>query len=743
MGYKIKSALKAERKQGFAAVKELLADPAWPKDRIFQYAKQNEQQFNQLDDADDATFVATMDKWRQQFPDAYRVFWWWRKSHEDAAKKSEEDGEAKKESCYGCFEVCQFIALPWSDDWEDDRKHLKPGVVPLITEAQIESGLDHKSIKRFVWICHNRDIYTEEDEISDRTGRKKAGDPKFLHYHVWIECRPKLPITTIARWFNVPESQVEVKHGRGAFLDCAEYSVHESPRAVEQHKTHYDDDEVHYSGIDFRKEINDLQAHRAKFGKRASEMSPADTMRMHVLVDGWTLRQCRMDDPLTYAKIRNGLPPLRLDYLLDSDPCPFRLNIYIEGPASLGKGAFSEYLAEAMFPNAEAPFFTVGGDERVTFDGYDGEPAIIWEDMRYEDFIERFTPHGTYRIFDPHPKKMAQQAKNSRVILTNALNIINGVQPYEVFISGLADAYKDKKGYAHKAEDENQAWRRFPMIICIREQDFDVLINQGFVNRDLRSIKTMKMYRHVTGSMKAIQETLEGKAREKILLNYGQPVLEAKKIIDDSHNAKISDPDLIPAEFADYGKAISEEEYLAQLRQKLRDNSREAAIKRSTELLMSVRWLWLSHSLTDRTYYWYCNHYYGDLQPINSQAAKEYVAFMCHHDYGMLSVYRSSCWQDKSIKDVTNEEFGSAFLYFWMWCCNADNVHAHIMDAPDEPLSADEARQLLADMGLELTDEVVTAPATDNTTFSPETIDWKEILWATPSNKPTSPGVGS
>ena len=260
------------------------------------------------------------------------------------------------------------------------------------------------------------------------------------------------------------------------------------------------------------------------------------------------MKQCREDDPLTFSKIRNTLPPLRLDYLMDAPPCPFRLNIYVDGPGGIGKSAFCEYIAQSLFSFVDDPFFHVGNDERVTFDGYDGEPVIIWDDMRAIDFIKHFGNNGTFRLFDPHPKKMAEQAKHTRVILNNALTIINGVDSFDKFISTLAGEYVDAKGYRHHAEDANQAWRRFPMILCVRENDFDILINQGFINKDLSSIQTLITYSHIRGNMKAIIERLDGAAKQKAFAGFVQPVLDAAKMIETKHDDKISDPDQIPPE---------------------------------------------------------------------------------------------------------------------------------------------------------------------------------------------------
>lgn len=584
MAYRTKSELKGERKIGMAAMKRMQDAFGFDPQSTLALAQQNKDAFEKLDDLDDKSFIACMKDMRENHPDLYPVFWWWRKAEEDAGRRQEDDGDAKPESRYRSFMMTQFLAEPFSDDWEDDRLTLKPGVEPWITQAQIEDGLDHKTIKKSLWCWHDDDYYTEEDELADTTGRIKAGDRKFLHAHIVIDVPAKVSVSTVSRWFNIPSNMIEILRGRGAFLDGVEYLPHESPKAVAQFKTHYDDDKMHASpGFDFRKELTEYQKHRVKYGKRAGEMTPADVMRMHVMQDGWTMKQCRNDDPLTYAKIRNSLPPLRLDYLLDSPPCPFRLNIYVDGPSGIGKTSYCRYIAETLFPNYEHPYFPIGNDERVTFDGYDGQPAIIWNDMRASDFIARFKPSGTYKILDLHPDNEAQQAKNSRVILCNAINIINGIQPFEEFLNGLAGTYIDKSGISHKAEDETQAWRRMPLILCVRENTFDVMINKGFVDHDLSSIKTMIMYANVRGSLHGVMQKLDGAAKQKALLEFGQPVVDAVHMLEEKHNDKISDPDQIPPELMPVRVDVKErflEEYEAE------------AEKRFDTLIEFAHWFW-------------------------------------------------------------------------------------------------------------------------------------------------------
>ena len=304
----------------------------------------------------------------------------------------------------------------------------------------------------------------------------------------------------------------------------------------------------------------------------ANNMDDGKAMKLHVMHDGWTMKQCRDADPLAYIKVRDALPKLRLDYLLDQPPCPFRMNIYVDGDGGLGKGALCEYIAEKLFPESDRPFFTVGNDSRVAFDGYDGEPVIIWDDWRAGQFNTTFGRGGMFNIFDTHPRQQAQQAKHSRVILTNAVNIVNSVQPYMEFMNGLAGEYISKDGVQHHAEDKNQSYRRFPMIMRVREEDFDILFNRGFVDKDSHAYRQYSAYENVRGSIKQVMTRLGGDARENLMGTMTRPVMECYHMLQESHDEKISDPNLIPEEFKNYGTTITPEERMEEEEMRRVDN---------------------------------------------------------------------------------------------------------------------------------------------------------------------------
>ncbi len=96
----------------------------------------------------------------------------------------------------------------------------------LITEYKIMSALEHKSIKKYAYILHDKDVYSEKDEEDDP--RHISGTKKPAHFHVVIQ-GSQLEVDTVAKWFGIASNFVEIPKGLGAgkFLDCVQYLTHE------------------------------------------------------------------------------------------------------------------------------------------------------------------------------------------------------------------------------------------------------------------------------------------------------------------------------------------------------------------------------------------------------------------------------------------------------------------------------------------------------------------------------------
>ncbi len=422
----------------------------------------------------------------------------------------------------------------------------------LIDEKQIKEALNHKVFKKWAYILHNKDIYTEEDEKKD--DKHKCDMPKNDHYHVALYCDDAIDPNIVAKWFNIPLNQIDFpKGGSNAFLDCVKYLTHESEKEQKKGKHLYSDDEV-IANFNWREELEKYE------GKKKVNQINVNEVFDKILYSGLTIKESINNYPEVYRNHYKKCEDLRSRYLLYAPLPPLRINIYIEGKGGMGKGVASKALATFLSPqkNEEDCFFEVGGNN-VSFDNYDGQPTIIWNDMRAGVFIHQFGRGETFDIFDATPTSSVHNIKYGKIRLLNQFNIVNSVQPYKDFLDALSGAYYDKNGNFHDAEDKNQAYRRFPIIICLREKDFDILFNVGFFTKT-RDYQQYIIYKNMVGNFSEIvkkYETYNNKASEKLLSLI---IDKINKFIEDQSKSSTEnsfDEDLFKIGFVD-GKSSQE-----------------------------------------------------------------------------------------------------------------------------------------------------------------------------------------
>ena len=427
------------------------------------------------------------------------------------------------------------------------EKHPETGE-QLITEDIIIKALNHKSIKQWAYICHDDDVYSQKDEEDDP--KHVQGQKKPRHWHIVMQCNNAVEVSVIAKWLRIPENFVDVPKGAGAFLDCVQYLTHEDDKQQGLGKRLYEDDRVK-ANFDFRQSLDRRTANRLKYGR---DLDPKDQMRHNVMYDGWSLKQCEQADKIAYMADFEKLKKYRMDYIQNRAPLPaLRINYYVDGKGGMGKNVACRALAKSLYPDLsdDECYFELGGNN-VSFEGYDGPPVIIWNDCRAIDLIMRFGRGEVFDIFDSHPTTAKHNIKYGSVKLINCVNIVNGIQPYTEFLDSLAGEYEDKYGNKNEAEDKGQTYRRFPIILCLREQDFDVLLNKGVAN-GTREYEQYIATRGLQGSFGMLAKRLEGRAREVVTVNMLKPALEATEKVKISETEKIEDPDQIPDEFKAYG----------------------------------------------------------------------------------------------------------------------------------------------------------------------------------------------
>lgn len=435
-----------------------------------------------------------------------------------------------------------------------DVKHPETGA-ELLNENTIKDALNHRSIKQWAYVLHDKDVYLDTDE--KKNPNHKEGEKKHPHWHIVFRSENAISTTSISKWFGIPENFIECPKGKGSFLDNVEYLTHENPKQIALGKCRYPDEEIK-ANFNWRDEVDKRRVSKLKYG----DLDEKDRMFYEVTYDGKTLKQCRQENEIFYMNNLKKLQQLRLEYISNIAENPsIRINYYVEGEGGYGKGLISRALARGNIDpigklDDDEIFFEIGSDS-ASFEGYDGQPVIIWNDCRAATLLTKLGGReNVFNIFDPFPPNIRQNVKYSSIRLINKINIVNSVEHWDKFLDGLAGEYENRFG-KHKAEDKKQSYRRFPMFLVIHENDFDLGVNKGMLNgtREFEQYEIMKGFQ---GSLRKIVDVCGNNKQLTNEINFRtiKPVLDTTNQIEDkmSHDQKYSD-DEVREIFKDYGKS--------------------------------------------------------------------------------------------------------------------------------------------------------------------------------------------
>ena len=408
--------------------------------------------------------------------------------------------------------------------------------------SNIKNLVRHKSIILYAYIRHDKDEYTEDDveRMQDMYNiTVKIGDIKPPHWHIVIYCgNTTITLKMVAKWLGINDDMAisliktpqEFKQdihpdGKGAFIDCVAYLPHNDIRQQLKAKQVYADSEV-TANFDWRSEVNAYNNRKNKYGTKRP-LQERDWFRNEIFTGSMSLYDLKRDHKTVYTADMTTLDKLRLKYL-ESAPLPaMRINYYVEGDGGVGKGYMSRAIARSFYPDLtdEQIFFEVSCDG-TGFLGYDGQPVIIYNEFRAVDLLYNYkSSRGVFDCFDTTPTRSKYNVKYGSASLINTINIVNSVESYGDFLDGLVGEYIDKKtGVKHTSEDKQkkQSYRRFPLIFRVREQDFDMLINRGFIKKG--TYFEYEEYRNIIGSFQKVAEIL--KYNRDLGLDYERRLLQ-------------------------------------------------------------------------------------------------------------------------------------------------------------------------------------------------------------------------
>lgn len=396
------------------------------------------------------------------------------------------------------FNVMQYVNHPETGE-------------PLLNEDTIKQALSHKTIKQWAYVLHDKDVYSEADELADPN--HKQGDVKPPHWHIVMNCNNAMEVQIIAKWLGIADNFVDIPKGMGAgkFLDCVEYLTHESAKQRELGKHRYADEEIKASeGFNWREKLDRRAENKLKYGR---DLNDEEQLCWEVLYNGMTLREVEKKDPFCYMRNMDKLLKYRLDYIRRMKPPKTRINYYLYGKGGVGKDLMSRSLARALFPDIEEDediFFVVGAGN-VTFEGYDGQPVIIWSDRRSLQLVKILGgKENFFNVFDTHPTNQRQNIKNSSVSLCNVVNIVNGQEDYIEFLDNIVKVRDEAKKEWSVGEDRGQSYRRFPFIIPIHDEYFDLMVNKGYFSGDRALFAEYEEYNHIRANMAKIVKKVGG-----------------------------------------------------------------------------------------------------------------------------------------------------------------------------------------------------------------------------------------
>lgn len=517
-----------------------------------------------------------------------------------SAKRS-ADPHKFLDSAYRTFHILQYINKPCMNH-----------VCPLnYDETKVRQGCNSGNvIGRWAYILHNKDTYGQADvkQIAETYAVKvQAGQKKEPHYHIVLYCPSNVKARYVARWFGLYESAwtgvldryeydthvavdrrgmyigdirsvktglpavepdkmdglkdelfgeveallagiITIPYGRNAFLDCVAYLTHSNVVQREAGKYVYADDEVK-ANFDWRQEVSPYQADEPSHSER---VAPVEAMRMNVL-RRLTLVDMERKYPAAYASNPSFFRKLRRQYVETQAPVPdTRINILIHSnQAGTCKTEAAKALARVLFPDkSDQETFALVGSGQRTFEGYDAQPVIIWDDFQAAQMLELTNGDKSrlYHILNafPNGERILEHVKEADVCMLQSVNLITTSQFYEDFLDVLM---------AETEDSDEQIGRHIPFILSLTEQDMTLLASKGYLDKS-QAFNCYIQYARIRGSFAHVLSSRDLKPDDKEMLRSRmiRPVGDRVQKIWNEYLAEYSCGNRdIPSEFSNYG----------------------------------------------------------------------------------------------------------------------------------------------------------------------------------------------
>lgn len=372
---------------------------------------------------------------------------------------------------------------------------------PILSKEQIEAVLaSKKTIKHSAYILHDKDVYTQRDEIINP--EHKAGMLKSKHWHIVLELCGSTELRLVAGWFGVPENFVEIPYARtdsqtgkkaklfDTFLDKVEYLDH----CNQSKKYKYNAAEI-VANFDFKKALDMRNSKKEKYGTDLIDKDKE--LRLKLLHGEVDLKQVQESEDVLY--IENSVCYKRMwnDYLSNANPPTRRISILIctstgVNQSGTGKTTIAKSLCRVLTKryNLRSDGYHMAILANTALNEYNGELFFIFDDFKGGDFLDYWKEGTVKHVFDENPERVSITNKGGYGNLLSQFNIVTTQQTYLQFydsISGEQKYYHNGKLTDIKyADSPDQYYRRIPIIIEIDalNKKLNVYMNKYFINKN-------------------------------------------------------------------------------------------------------------------------------------------------------------------------------------------------------------------------------------------------------------------
>lgn len=296
----------------------------------------------------------------------------------------------------------------------------------------------NKSIKYYLYILHDKDIYTIEDEKKNST--HKANTIKDPHYHIYIKLDNAYTFTTVANWLDIKENFINKIIGKWG--DVLLYATHRNASS----KYQYDDSEV-VSNYDWIAERDKYQVKKNNKDIKNELIEKIDqgiirrnNYTQYIDVDMYVKYRKDFESAFKYYedKIRNKSI---------NKEC-----IYIYGTSGSGKTTFAKKFCE----DRNLSYYISSASNDIMSD-YCGEEVLILDDVRADcfnslsDFLKMLDNNTSSTVKSRYRNKILEC---QYIILTSVLDIETLFDKFhDNFHEPIKQLRRRCKTYIHMTDD--------------------------------------------------------------------------------------------------------------------------------------------------------------------------------------------------------------------------------------------------------------------------------------------------